>query len=99
MTTHHDRIEALSKKLEEWDYKIDRLQHRAQDLPIELKGKAEQAYQEMVAARDQLREKQKILIDSSEQAYKDIEDSIEGLWRKVKQVFKDAKTELEEKEV
>ena len=99
MTTHNDKIEALSKKLEEWDYKIDRLQHRAQDLPDELKGKAEQVYEEMLVYRDQLREKQQTLSESSEQAYKDIEASIEGLWGKVKQVFKDAKKELEEHEV
>jgi len=41
MSSHHDRIAKLSKKLEEWDYKLDRLEHRIKDLPDELKAKSE----------------------------------------------------------
>ena len=47
MSSHHEHIEKFAKKAEEWDYKLDRLQHRLKDLPEEIKSKAQSSLPSM----------------------------------------------------
>ena len=89
MSSHKDKIAKLSQILEEWDYKVDRLEHRVKDLPDELKAAAEKKYQKLLDFRDNLKEKEEELISSSEHAVEEIEHSIESAVDTFKLLFED----------
>ena len=89
MSSHKDKIAKLAQTLEEWDYKVDRLESRIKDLPDELKAVAERKYQKLLDFRDILKEKETELINASEHAVEDIEHSIEEVVDTFKILFED----------
>ena len=89
MSSHKDKISKLSQTLEEWDYKLDRLEHRVKDLPDELKAAAEKKYQKLLDFRDSMKKKEQALMDSSEQKLDEIEHSIEDAVSTFKLLFED----------
>jgi archaellum component FlaC len=89
MSSHKDKIAKLAQTLEEWDYKVDRLEHRVKDLPDELKAAVEKKYQKLLSLRDSLKEKEQTLISSSEHAVEEIEHSIEEVVDTFKLLFED----------
>jgi chromosome segregation ATPase len=89
MASHKDKINKLAQTLEEWDYKLDRLEHRVKNLPDEIQAAAEKKYQKLLDFRDSLKEKEQALIESSEQALEEIEDSIEETIDTFKLLFED----------
>tara|TARA_R110001592_G_scaffold237577_1_gene496824 strand:- start:21690 stop:21989 length:300 start_codon:yes stop_codon:yes gene_type:complete len=89
MSSHKDKIAKLAQTLEEWDYKLDRLEHRIKDLPDELKAVAEKKYQKLLDFRDSLKEKEAEIKNASDQAFEDIERSIEDAVETFKLLFED----------
>ncbi|MFT6028708.1 MAG: archaellum component FlaC [Oleiphilaceae bacterium] len=89
MSSHKDKITKLAQTLEEWDYKVDRLEHRIKDLPDELKALAEKKYQKLLAFRDSVKEKETELINASEYAVEVIEYSIDEAIDTFKLLFGD----------
>jgi uncharacterized coiled-coil DUF342 family protein len=95
MSSHHEQIEKFAKKLEEWDYKIDRMEHRVMDLPDELRSIAQNKYQKLLDYRSGLKEKEDKLVASSEHAVHEIEKSVEDVWNTVSLLFKEVEMEVE----
>jgi len=89
MSSHKDKIAKLAQILEEWDYKVDRLEHRVKDLPDELKASVEKKYQKLLAYRDNLKEKEVELKNASGHAVEEIEHSIEEVVDTFKLLFED----------
>jgi len=89
MSSHKDKITKLAQTLEEWDYKVDRLEHRVKDLPDELKAVTEKKYQKLLGLRDSLKEKEAKLKSASEHAVEDIEKSIDEVVDTFKLLFED----------
>jgi archaellum component FlaC len=95
MTSHHDQIAKLAKTLEEWDYKIDRLENRVKDLPDELRAIAEAKYQKVLDFRNELQEKEENFIEVSESAVQEIEKSVASIADTFKLLFKDVEVAVE----
>ena len=89
MSSHKDKIAKLTQTLEEWDYKVDRLEHRVKDLPDEIKAVAVKKYQKLLNFRDSLKEKEAELKNASEHAVEDIEKSIDEVVDTFKLLFED----------
>jgi len=95
MSSHHDQIAKFTKTLEEWDYKVDRLEHRVKDLPDELREMAQAKYQKLVDYRTELKDKETQLKASSEQAVAEIEKSVSDVLDTFKLLFDDVEMEVE----
>lgn len=89
MSSHQSKIARLTQTLEDWDYKLDRLEHRVKDLPDELKAAAEKKFQKLLGFRDTLKKKEEALISASEDVVEDIEHSIEDTIDTFKLLFED----------
>lgn len=89
MSSHKDKIAKLTQTLEDWDYKLDRLEHRLKDLPDEIKAKAEAKYEKLLSFRDSLKKKEQALVSASEDAVEDIEQSIDETVGTFKLLFED----------
>jgi|TARA_R110001599_G_scaffold72427_3_gene201034 uncharacterized protein YoxC len=89
MSSHKAKINKLAQTLEEWDYKLDRLEHRVKGLPDELKAETEKKYQKLLDFRETLKQKEQALIESSGQAVNEIEASIEDTVDTFKLLFED----------
>ena len=89
MSSHKDKIAKLSQTLEDWDYKLDRLEHRLKDLPDEIKAKADAKYEKLLGFRDSLKKKEQDLVSASEDAVEDIEHSIDETVDTFKLLFED----------
>jgi len=95
MTSHHDQITKFTKTLEEWDYKVDRLEHRVKDLPDELREIAQTKYQKLISYRNDLQQKEAKLAESSEKGLLDVEHSIDEVWGTFKLLFEEVEMEVE----
>ncbi len=89
MSSHKDKITKLTQILEEWDYKLDRLEHRVKGLPDEVQEAVEQKFQKLLSYRDSLKKKEKDLVNATEQAIEDIEYSIDEAVDTFKLIFED----------
>lgn len=89
MSSHKQQIAKLAQILEEWDYKVDRLEHRVKDLPDEIKAAVEKKYQKLLDLRDNLKRKEQELLDASEHAVEEIEESIDEAVDTFKLIFED----------
>ncbi len=89
MSSHKDKIAKFAQTLEEWDYKLDRLEHRVKDLPDEIQSVVEKKYQKLLDIRDSLKEKEEEFKHASENAIDDIEESIEEVVDTFKLLFED----------
>jgi len=95
MTSHHDQIAKFTKTLEEWDYKVDRLEHRVKDMPEELRSIAQQKYQKLLSYRTEIKQREESLLASSEHAVHEVEKSIEDVWGTFKLLFEDVEMDVE----
>lgn len=94
MSSHHTAIQKFSQKLEELDYTLDRLEHRLQDLPGEIKAKAGVKIQKLKDYRAELQEKEKALLADSEEKLHDAEEAIEDALGTVKILFEDIQIDM-----
>ncbi len=95
MSSHHEQIQKLAKTLEDWDYKIDRLEHRVKDLPEELRSIAQNKYQKLLDYRAELKAKEEKIIESSEHAVHEIEKSIEDYANTFSLIFKEVEMDVQ----
>lgn len=95
MSSHHEQIQKFAQTLEEWDYKIDRLEHRVKDLPDELRSLAQNKFKKLLDYRDELKVKEERLIESSEHAVHEIEKSVEEVVDTFSLLFKDVEMDVE----
>ena len=96
MSEKQSFIDRVRQQLEDWDYQIDRFEHRAEDLGKELEGKARAKLQEFRDRRADLEKRLKELEDKSEHALEDMKDGIEIAWDGLKTGFFAARSEFED---
>ena len=92
MTTHHDLIRKLTRKMEEWDYQFDRLEHRIQDAPTELKAKFDDKMKEVQKYKEVIKTKINDLETASNVVVEDLNKTLEGTWSSLKTAYEDAKS-------
>jgi len=93
MPSHQKIIEQITKRLEAWDYKIDRLESRVKGLPDELRASAHEKYQKLKQYQETLGERERALKATTEQAIHDVEDSFEEVWDTFKLLFEEVEKE------
>lgn len=94
MSSHHQKIEQISQLMEEWDYKIDRLEHRIQGLPAELNEEIQEKYQQLKAYRSSLQEKQHALKEAPAHIVEEIADYLDDAKDAIKLLFEDIETDI-----
>lgn len=94
MSSHHQKIEQISQLMEEWDYKIDRLEHRIQGLPAELNEEIQEKYQQLKAYRSSLQEKQHTLKEAPAHIVEEIAEYLDDAKDAVKLLFEDIETDI-----
>ncbi|MBK8973489.1 MAG: hypothetical protein IPM37_19870 [Hahellaceae bacterium] len=94
MSSHHTAIQKFSQKLEELDYTLDRLEHRLQDLPGEIKASASIKVQKLRDYRAELQEKEKALLEQSEEKLHNVEAVIDDALDTVKILFEDIQIDM-----
>jgi uncharacterized protein YoxC len=95
MTSHHDKIEEITERLETWDYKVDRLESRVKGLPDELRIKALEKFQKIKDYQQSLQRKEQELKEATEHAVHEIENSFDEIWDTFKLLFKEIEMEVE----
>ncbi len=95
MSSHHEKIDQLARRLEDWDYKIDRLEHRVKGLPDELRVAAQEKYQKIKDYQFSIQEKEQALKETTEHAIHDIEHSFEEVWNTFKLLFEEVEMDVE----
>jgi len=95
MTSHHDKIEQLTERLEAWDYKVDRLESRVKGMPDELRKSAHKKFQKIKDYRLSLEEKEQALKEATEHAIDEVEGSFEEAWDTFKLLFEEVEMEIE----
>ena len=88
-------IEKLRRQLEEWDYQLDRFEHRVDDLSHDLRAKARTQVEEFRGKRRELESRIGELEKASERALEDLRDGIELAWDGLKTGFYAARSEFE----
>lgn len=100
MSSHHDQIQHLAEKLEEWDYKLDRLEHRILDLPAALKKKTHDRIEKIKAQRGKMHKRKVALQEGAEHLIHDAEESVELAVDSVKFLFEEIELDIDiDKEV
>lgn len=87
MSSHHDQIQTIANKLEEWDYKLDRLEHRLMDIPEGLRKTVHHKLEQVKQKRDQMLKRKAALQSGAGHAIHDAEESVEAVWDGVKLLF------------
>lgn len=88
-------IERMRNQLEDWDYQLDRFEHRVKDMRDELQGKAKVRIEEFRDKRRELEGRVVELEKSSERALEGLRDGIELAWDGLKTGFYAARSEFE----
>ncbi len=88
-------IDKIRRQLEDWDYQLDRFEHRVEDLSHELQSKAKQQVAEFRHKRHELEGRLGELEKTSERALEDLRDGIELAWDGLKTGFYAARSEFE----
>jgi len=94
MASHHELIKDLTDKLEEWDYKLDRLEHRARDLPKDLRTEVEAKLEKLKSYRAKLEDAEQALRNDTDKAVHEVEASIEDVWDTVKLLFEEIELDV-----
>lgn len=97
MSDHHEFIHQIKQQLEDWDYQLDRLEHRVDGLGEELREKAKQTLEDINKQRLELKHKMAELTDQSENAVEDLKEGIELAWDGLKTAYSAARKEFEER--
>ena len=91
-------LQSLGQRIEEWEYQLDRFQHRVADLGDQARARADQQVAELQALRNELKDKLQHLEGQGEQALEDIRDGLELAWDGLHLGLLSARTEFEAKE-
>ncbi|EKF76055.1 hypothetical protein A11A3_01135 [Alcanivorax hongdengensis A-11-3] len=76
MASHQQRIEKISETLKNWDYQLDRLEHRLIDLSEEARQQAKEALADLKEQRKQMATR---LEEGRSQAGEMLEDFKDGM--------------------
>jgi predicted nucleic acid-binding Zn-ribbon protein len=95
MTSHHDKIEQITERLEEWDYKVDRLESRVKSMPDEMRTNALEKFQKIKDYQQSLQHKEQELKEAAEHAIDDIESAFDEIWDTFKLLFEEVDMEVE----
>lgn len=96
MASHEEYIRKLRSQLEEWDYELDRLEHRMEDLGTEARERAKQKIEDARDYRRDVEGRLKKLESAAGDALQDIRDGIELAWDGLKTGFAAARSEFED---
>lgn len=94
--SHSELIEKIKAQLEEWDYELDRMEHRAEDLQSEVKSKYHETLSELKDKRGELISRLKQYEDAAEDAVEDLKEGLEMAWDSIRLGFLAAKSEFKE---
>lgn len=96
MTSRQEYIDRLRKQLEEWDYELDRLEHRLEDLTDEAHSRARQKLEEAREYRHDVEGRLRKLEEAAGNALEDIRNGLEIAWDGLKTGFYAARSEFED---
>ena len=96
--SHSELIEKVKAQLEEWDYELDRMEHRAEAVQADLKSKYHQLLDELKNKRTELIDKLDQYEDAAEDALEDLKEGVEMAWDSIKLGFLAAKSEFTDAE-
>ncbi|MCG8317461.1 MAG: hypothetical protein MI976_29940 [Pseudomonadales bacterium] len=94
--SHSELIEKIKSQLEEWDYELDRMESRAEDVQADLKDKYKHALSDLQVKREELTSKLKQYEEAAEDAVEDLKEGLEMAWDSIKLGFLAAKSEFKE---
>lgn len=97
MSKRHEYLEKLKAQLEEWQYDIDRLEAKMEDVQGEAKTKMDQTLTDLKAKQKDVQAKFKKIEEAAEDAWGDVRDGLELAWDSLKLGFLAAKSEFIEK--
>lgn len=89
-------IDKIRSQLEDWNYQLDRLEHRLEDLAHDGQQRARDKIADFKHKRKQLEGRLAELEDTSERAFDDLRDGIELAWDGLKTGFFAARSEFED---
>ena len=95
MSERRDFIKRAKQQLEDWDYQLDRFEHRVEDLAREAQDKARALLRDAREQRSKLKDKLESVESHSEAAWEDIKDGAEIAWDGLKTAYYAAKAEFE----
>ena len=94
MSSHHQQIQNLAELLEEWDYKIDRLEHRVRDFPQELSNTLYGKYDRLKAFRSDLLKKERDLESRAQKGIHLLDDTIKETLNSMDILFQDIELDV-----
>lgn len=97
MNKRHDYLDKIKAQLEEWEYDIDRLEARLEDLQGEARVKMDKAIADLKIKQKDMQIKMKQIEEAAEDAWQDVKDGFELAWDSLKLGFLAAKSEFMEK--
>jgi len=80
MNRPSDYLQHLRQRLEDWEYQLDRFQHRMEDISEELRDQARERLAELRQRSEALRAKIADLESRGELALEDIRDGLDLAW-------------------
>ena len=96
MSDKKDFTARARQQLEDWDYQLDRLSARLNDLRDEWRDEAREKLNEMKGRRSEFEEKLERLESHGDDAWDDIKAGLEIAWDGLKTGFLVAKSEFED---
>lgn len=97
MSKRHEYLDKLKAQLEEWEYDIDRLEARMEDLQGEARVKLDNTITDLKAKQKDVQVKLKKVEEAAEDALQDVKDGLELAWDSLKLGFLAAKSEFTER--
>ena len=94
--SHSELIEKIKAQLEEWDYELDRMEHRAEGVQEDLKSKYHQVLEDLKGKRSELMSRLDHYEDAAEDAVEDLKEGLEMAWDSIKLGFLAAKSEFKD---
>src|SRR3990167_181744 len=97
MNKRNEYMEKLKAQLEEWEYDIDRLEARLDDVQDEAKVRLDKTIKDLKVKQKDVQGKLRQLEGAAEEACTDIKDGLELAWDSLKLGFLAAKSEFVER--
>lgn len=94
--SHSELIEKIKAQLEEWDYEIDRMEHRAEEVQADVKTRYHHLLDDLKEKRTELVNKLDQYEDAAEDALEDLKEGVEMAWDSIKLGFLAAKSEFKD---
>lgn len=96
MATRDEYIDKLEKQLREWNSQVDKLQKQARQGSEEIRKRVNKRVEAINEKRSDLENKLGKLRESSGEAFDNIRDDAEVLWKDVKKGISDVQSALKE---